>query len=89
MSTETYFGFVRDGTVHFPEGVPVPPEGMVVLVSPAPPHSGNPRHVLAAMAATPPVPKEWVDELMRVIEEGKRPADMRSPFDDECAEAGD
>jgi hypothetical protein len=89
MSTETYYGFVRNGTVLFPEGVPVPAEGTVVVVSAAPPHSGAPGHVLAAMAATPPVPKEWVDELERLIKEGEQPADMRNPFGEELLENGD
>jgi hypothetical protein len=88
MSTETYYGFVRNGTVMFPEGVPVPAEGTIVTVSPTPPHSGAPGALLAALATTPPVPEEWVDELERLIAEGGRPPLKGSPFMDDSDEEG-
>jgi hypothetical protein len=41
---------------------------------------GTPTAILAALAAAPPVPAEWVDELEQLIAQGQRPAIHEDPF---------
>jgi hypothetical protein len=41
---------------------------------------GSPAALLAAIAAAPPVPAEWVDELEQLIAKGLRPANHEDPF---------
>ncbi len=76
MAVETYRGVVRGGAVVFLEGTATPADGTEVLVTPVAPEEGSPAALLAALASTPPVPAEWVDELERLIAEGERPPKM-------------
>lgn len=55
-------------------------EGTEVVVTPIAPERGTAAAFLAAMASAPPVPAEWVEELMRIIEEGKMPASYENPL---------
>lgn len=73
MSSRPYRGVMRGGMVVFPEGAQTPPEGTEVLVTPLTTEAGTPAAVLAAMAAGPPVPRDWVDELEELIASGTRP----------------
>ena len=84
MASTTYHGVVRGRTVVFPEGEAVPVEGTEVVVTPIAPERGTAAAVLAAMASTPPVPAEWVEELMRIIEEGKMPVSYENPLGEEA-----
>lgn len=40
----------------------------------------SPQEVLELIRSLPDIPAEDVDELMRLIKEGKRPADFSDPF---------
>jgi len=51
-----------------------------VLVTPLEEAKGSPQAVLAAALAPPHVKSEDVDELMRLIKEGKRPVRYDSPL---------
>jgi hypothetical protein len=82
MSSITYRGVVRGRSVIFPEGEAVPVEGTEVIVTPIAPLRGTAAAIIAAMASTPPVPAEWVEELMRVIKEAKMPASFENPLGD-------
>ncbi len=55
-------------------------EGTRVLVIPVNEERGSPAAVLAALAGTPIVSPEDVDELERLIEAGKRPLSRRNPL---------
>lgn len=72
MTHPVYKGVVRGKTVMLeePEGLP---DGTVVLVTPLEAARGSPQAVLAAMDAAPHVTPGDVADLMRGIEEGKRP----------------
>lgn len=41
---------------------------------------GTPEALLAALAAAPPVPGAWVDELEALIAQGERAASREDPF---------
>lgn len=56
------------------------PDGAKVLVTPLKAENGSPQAVLAAMDAPPHVKPEDVDELMRLIKEGKRPVRYDNPL---------
>ena len=84
MQLLTYHGVVRGGTIFLDAGSNLP-EGSEVVVTPlvaTPPIRGTAVAVLAAMDATPSVPSEWVDEMERLIEEGRRPPTWTAPFSD-------
>lgn len=68
---ETYRGVVRDGAIVLLEQKTPLREGVEVLVTVQP--SGPNAALIAALDAAPHVPPEWVDELERLIAEGKRP----------------
>lgn len=80
MSTATYRGRVQGKMVVLEGDVPLE-DGTEVLVTPVAPRPGTGAAVVAAMKAGPQVPREWVDELERLIEEGHRPATSGDPFD--------
>lgn len=63
--------------------------GMAVepLVVPLADPPGSPKAVLAAIDASPRVPSEWVDELERLIADGRRPPTRPEPFPDEPGNA--
>jgi hypothetical protein len=71
MSPSSYHGVVRGGVVLLDEGVPLA-DGTEVNVSPVQHPVPNGPLIVAALAAGPKVPGEWVDELERLIEEGQR-----------------
>lgn len=79
MVTGTYRGKVKGGTVVLEGDVPLT-DGTEVLVTPVPPKRGTGAAVVAAMEAAPQVPREWVDELERLIEEGQGPPSQGDPF---------
>jgi hypothetical protein len=54
---------------------------LIVIESTVPPR-GSPAAVLRAMHSTPHIPKEDLDELERMIEEGKRAIRYEGIFDD-------
>ncbi|HZZ80546.1 MAG TPA: hypothetical protein VFE62_18730 [Gemmataceae bacterium] len=81
MSTATYRGVVRSGTV-----VPLDPmplaEGTEVLIAPKEEPVGTSSAILAAAATAPRVPSDWVDELENLIAQGKRAPSRDDPFQD-------
>jgi len=83
MTTVSYRGVVRDGLVVLREGAQPLADGTEVVVTPVADTPGSPAAVLAAVEQAPHVPAEWVDELDRVIAQGRRPATRRSPFADD------
>jgi hypothetical protein len=82
MGTETIHGVVQGGVILLDDGKKLI-DGTEVLVTPLNPVRGSPAAVLAAMRSPPHVPPEWVDELERLIEEGRRPPTTVNPFADE------
>lgn len=85
MTPAAYRGVVRDGAVLLDEGSALP-DGTEVIVTPTVGGAagrGDPAALLAALKDTPPVPREWVDELESLIEQGRRPPTRANPFADE------
>jgi hypothetical protein len=80
MTTGPYRGVVRGGMVVLLEKESPLAEGTEVLVTPVAPTPGTAAAVLAAVAAPPHVPGEWVDELERLISAGRRPPTRHDPF---------
>lgn len=80
MADAVYRGTVQGGTVVLAEGVDLP-DGTDVVVMPADAPKGSPAAVLAAMAAPPHLEEGDTAELMRLIDEGKRPVDYSNPLD--------
>jgi hypothetical protein len=78
----SYRGVVHDGKVVLREGTEPLGEGTEVLVTPVAGGPGSPAAVLAAIENAPPVPREWVDELERLIASGRRPSSRPDPFAD-------
>ncbi len=72
MAKTAYRGVVRGGVVLLGENTALT-EGTEVLVTPLDGARGSPTAILAAMETSPKVPHEWVDELERLIAEGRRP----------------
>lgn len=62
----TYHGVVRGGIVLLDNGAPLA-DGTEVHVTPVAKPVANGPAILAALATSPPVPQEWVDELERAI----------------------
>jgi hypothetical protein len=79
MHFATYRGVLQGKTVLLRDDPAPLPDGTEVLVTPVG-LSGTPAAVLAAVAAGPPVPREWVDELDRAIGERPRPSLREDPF---------
>ena len=72
MDATTYHGIVKNGTVVLKKKARLP-EGTEVLVTPLENVKGSPQAILAALKASPPVSQEDVQELLRLIDEGKQP----------------
>ena len=72
MSMTVYRGVVRGGVICLNEQTTLT-EGTEVLVTPLAGAPGSPAAILAAMANSPKVPPEWVDELKQAIAAGRRP----------------
>jgi hypothetical protein len=79
MTQFVYKGIVRGKAITL-EKPGVLPEGTEVLVTPLEAAKGSPQAILAAIDAAPHVAPEDVDELMRLIEEGKRPTRFDNPL---------
>ncbi len=79
MTQPVYKGIVRGKAVMLQEPVDLP-EGTEVIVTPLAAAQGSPQAVLAAMDAPPHVQPEDVEELRRLIEEGKRPVRFDNPL---------
>jgi hypothetical protein len=75
-----------DGKVLIPVGEVDLPIGQEVELQVAPSSShppGSPAAVLEALRSLPPVPREDVEELERLIEESKLPVNDRGIFDED------
>ena len=83
MTNETYRGVVRGGMVVLLEADTPLTEGTEMLVTPVVRTPGSPAAVLAAVATSPQVPAEWVDELEQLIAQGRRAPTRKNPFPDE------
>jgi len=79
MSKPAYKGVVKGKTVVLKEVTDLP-EGSEVLVTPMEAVKGSPQAVLAAIDAPPHVSPEDVDEMLRLIEKGKRPVRYENPL---------
>jgi hypothetical protein len=79
MAQATYSGTVHGRTVVL-EGEVDLPDGTGVVVTPVEPAKGSREAVLAAVNSPPFVTHEDVAELLRLIEEGKRPVRFESAF---------
>ncbi|MBM4035222.1 MAG: hypothetical protein FJ291_26055 [Planctomycetes bacterium] len=79
MAQATYNGTVHGRTVVLEGDVDLP-DGTGVVVTPVEPVKGSPEAVLKAVNSPPFVSHEDVAELMRLIEEGKRPVRFESDF---------
>jgi len=86
MSPATYHGVVRGGVILLDSGTPLA-EGTEVNVTPVVHPVGSPARLMQALAASPPVPREWVVELERLIEEGRRPPMQEDIFPDDGKES--
>ena len=82
MTTTAYRGVVRGGVVLLDKETPLT-EGTEVLVTPVAGERGSSAAILAAMDNSPKVPAEWVDELERLIAEGRRPPSLPVLFPNE------
>lgn len=79
MSKPAYKGIVRGGAVVFDRAAELP-EGAEVLVTELEAKKGSPQTVLAVVDAPPHVNPKDVDELMRLIEQGKRRVLYENPL---------
>jgi hypothetical protein len=79
MTTGTYRGIVRDGTIILLEKETPLTDGTEVLITPLP-GPGTSAAILAAMEDTPPVPPAWIDELEQLIAAGQHPPSRETPF---------
>jgi hypothetical protein len=71
MNTGICRGVVRGGMVLL-EPEATLPEGTAVVVTPVGGEPGTPAAILSVVDAAPHVPAAWVDELEKVIAEGRR-----------------
>ena len=83
MTKEGYHGVMRSGSIVLLEKNASIPEGTEVLVTPVASTPSSGAAILAALAAAPKVPGEWVDELEQIIAEGRRPPACLDPFPEE------
>lgn len=79
MTTPTYRGVVHGGMILLDKEMTLK-EGAEVVVTPLVAARGAAAAVLAAMASSPPIAAEWVDELEQVIAEGQRLPASVDPF---------
>ena len=79
MPPSTFQGVVRGGSVVLDKGAKLR-DGTRVVVTPVDQERGSPGAILAALAETPRVNPEDVDELERLIEAGKRPLSKHNPL---------
>ena len=87
MPDAVYRGTVRGKTVVLDDGVDLP-DGTRVVMRPEDPRKGTPAAVLAAMMAPPHIEEGDTAELMRLIDEGKRPVDYSDPLDRDAPRRG-
>lgn len=79
MSKPAYKGIVKGRTVVLKDIADLP-EGSEVMVTPVEVGKGSPQAVLGAIDAPPHVKPEDVDEMLRLIEKGKRPVGYENPL---------
>lgn len=79
MAQATYNGVVHGRTVVLDDAVDLP-DGTGVVVTPVEPVKGSREAVLAAVNAPPHLKPGDTAELLRLIEEGKRPVRFEDPF---------
>ncbi|MBM4041395.1 MAG: hypothetical protein FJ290_23075 [Planctomycetes bacterium] len=72
MAETTCRGVVRGSTIVMERDANLR-EGTEVLITPIGRRKAAPRDLLDVLNASPPVTREDVDELLRLIKEGKRP----------------
>ena len=79
----TMRGRVTNGDIRLPDAAKLS-EGTIVEVTPLREHgSGSPgAAIVAAMEKLPKVPAAWVDDLERLIAEGRRPTSPPVDFPD-------
>jgi hypothetical protein len=82
MTTTAYRGVVHGGVVLLDKETPLT-EGTEVLVTPVAGERGSSAAILAAMDNSSKVPAKWVDELERLIAEGRRPPSPPVLFPDD------
>jgi len=79
MQDTPYTGVVKGRQITLDKKARLP-EGTRVLVTPMENIKGSPQAILAALKASPPVSHEDVQELLRLIDDGKRPVRYENPF---------
>jgi hypothetical protein len=79
MASTCCKGVVKGRTIVL-KGRPRLREGTEVVVTPVEHPIGSPQAVLEALRASPPVRHEDVVELLRLIDEGKRPVRYDNPL---------
>jgi hypothetical protein len=79
VSKPAFKGIVRGGTVVFDQPAELA-EGAEVIVTEIEAKKGSPKAVLAVVDAPPHVNSKEVDELMRLIEKGKRRVRYENPL---------
>lgn len=79
MSKPAYKGVFRGGAIVFDQPAELP-EGAEVMVTELEAKKGSPQAVLAVVDAPPHVNPKDVDELMRLIEKGKRRVRYENPL---------
>jgi len=79
MAQGTYGGIVQGRVVVLDDDVDLP-DGTAVAVTPLEPVKGSREAVMAAVNAPPHLKPGDTAELLRLIEEGKRPVRFEDPF---------
>jgi hypothetical protein len=79
MTSAIYHGIVRGGVVMLDDGNSLA-DGTEVQVTPVLGTEDNGPAIIAALDAAPSVPREWVEELQRLIDDGQRPPMQENVF---------
>lgn len=79
MAMAAYKGIVKRNRIVLEGGVELP-DGTEVVVTPVKVAKGTPPAILAALNASPPLEPGDAEELLRLIEEGKRPVRYDNPL---------
>lgn len=83
MSTDSFRGIVKSGSIILEDPISEIPDGTHVLIMPIgePLVRGTPAGILAAMRAEPRVSKQDVEELMKIIAEARQPVMPKDIFE--------
>ncbi len=82
VTSTAYRGMVHGGVVVLDEKSPLT-DGTEVVVTPVAVARGSGAAIIAALEKAPKVPADWVDELERLIAEGRRSPAPPASFADE------